>query len=131
MPFSIFGGQRSLATASRTCLRCIVGPSLIIAQLTAPVGAEQTVFALPAAADGLDRWLCRAELDMSYSWQMRCDSLSDILASDPVLDDEERAQPTRFIPLYGAPFANSDLSTLAAAVLCHEPSNCSIVVANR
>ncbi len=85
-------------------------------------------FAAPRALQPGTDWICQTEV-RDNDWFMRCDDLGAILDDDPVLQDTAAAPTTKLIPLHGAPFADSPLSTLAESVLCGGDPGCNVVVA--
>lgn len=115
-------GPRRLAGAH--ALLCVV----ISASMT--TAAQDSTFAVPAALNSASDWICQADYDRARGWFMRCDNLADVFAFDAVLDSTPGEEQSRLIPLYGAPYPDSNLTLLASAVLCSDDPGCRITMAS-
>ncbi len=85
-------------------------------------------FAVPTVSEAGKDWFCQTEV-LNDRWYMRCGDLGAILRDDPVLQNHVASPAVKLIPLFGAPFADSPLSTLAKSVLCGGDKFCNVVVA--
>ena len=85
-------------------------------------------FAVPNLSENGTEWFCQTEV-RNNEWYMRCSDLRTILGDDPVLPNNVVSPELKLIPLFGAPFADSPLSTLAESVLCGGDQFCNVVVA--
>jgi hypothetical protein len=81
--------------------------------MAAPLHAAQgESFAMPTAMNGLNEWVCDTDADRLRGWFISCENLTDALAYDAILDDGSDNAQSRMIPLYGAPYADSNLTAM-------------------
>lgn len=125
-------GYQATAKITTAFSRWILRPALVLGfALTGNAFAEAAQFSVPFEEQTNDTWICQTEVDAQHTWYMRCRNLTDALADDPVLSTIETPPAAKMIPLYGAPYADSNLDHLASAVLCETASSCQIVIASR
>jgi hypothetical protein len=107
--------SRSLRSR-RPVARAILGFLLCCSAVT--VHAADHLFQLPATGNTGHEWLCETTDSRQHGWILQCRDLVAAFASDPVLSNDRDATPSQIIPLFSAPFADSDLDQLASSVLC-------------
>ena len=126
--FRILAGTGQAAESA--IFRRTVAAAMLCFTMAAPLYAAQgEAFAMPTAMNGVNEWVCDTDADRLRGWFIRCENLTDALAYDAILDDGSDVARSRKIPLYGAPYADSNLAQLAAAVLCTGDPQCRIVMA--
>ena len=85
-------------------------------------------YSVPTSIESGKDWLCHTEVQRG-NWYIRCNDLAAILNDDPVLENTVDLPPSKLIPIYSAPFADSPLRLLAESVLCGGDQSCNVVFA--